>query len=48
MEATMSGFKQLFGNDNPLLVEVRNMGLNLVDHAPVIKRLFIKQAAGRL
>ena len=48
MEATMSGFKQLFGNDNPLLVEVRNMGLNLVDHAPAIKRLFIKQAAGRL
>ena len=48
MEATMTAFKQLFGNDNPLLVEVRNTGLNLVDHAPVIKQLFTKQALGKL
>ncbi len=48
MEATMTGFKHLFGNDNPLLAELRNVGLNLVDHAPAIKRLFTKQAVGRL
>ena len=48
MEATMTGFKQLFGNDNPLLTEIRNTGLNLVDHAPAVKQLFIKQALGQL
>jgi 2-octaprenylphenol hydroxylase len=46
MEATMTGFKQLFGNDNPLLAEIRNIGLNLVDHAGPIKQLLIKQALG--
>jgi 2-octaprenylphenol hydroxylase len=46
MEATMTGFKHLFGNDNPLLAEVRNIGLNLVDHAGPIKQLFINQALG--
>jgi len=48
METTMTGFKQLFGNDNPLLAEIRNMGLNLVDRAPVVKRLFTRQALGEL
>jgi 2-octaprenylphenol hydroxylase len=48
MEATMTGFKQLFGNDNPLLAEIRNMGLNLVDRAPVVKQLFTRQALGKL
>ena len=48
MEATMTGFKRLFGNENPLLAEIRNAGLNLVDHAPALKRLFTKQAVGRL
>jgi 2-octaprenylphenol hydroxylase len=46
MEAAMTGFKHLFGNDNPLLSEVRNTGLNLVDHAGPIKQLFINQALG--
>ena len=48
MESTMTGFKHLFGNENPLVTEVRNIGLNLVDHAPAIKQLFIKQAVGKL
>lgn len=48
MEATMTVFKQLFGNDNPFLTEIRNIGLNLVDHAPVIKNLFSRQAIGKL
>ena len=46
METTMTAFKHLFGNDNPALVEVRNIGLNLVDHAGPIKQLFINQALG--
>jgi 2-octaprenylphenol hydroxylase len=46
MEASMTGFKHLFGNDNPLLAEARNMGLNLVDHLGPIKQLFINQALG--
>ena len=46
MEATMSGFKYLFGNNNSLFTEIRNLGLNLVDHADPVKQLFIKQALG--
>ena len=48
MEATMTAFKHLFGNDNPWLAEIRNLGLNLVDHAPLVKQVFIKQALGKL
>ena len=46
METTMTGFKYLFGSDNPVLTEMRNIGLNLVDHAGSVKQLFIKQALG--
>jgi 2-polyprenyl-6-methoxyphenol hydroxylase-like FAD-dependent oxidoreductase len=42
----MTGFKYLFGSDNPVLTEMRNIGLNLVDHAGSVKQLFIKQALG--
>ena len=48
METTMTGFKHLFGNDNPFLAEIRNMGLNLVDHADPVKQVFIRQALGEL
>ena len=48
MEATMTGFKQLFGNDNPLLAELRNTGLTLVDRLPVVKQFFTRQALGKL
>ncbi len=47
MEATMTGFKYLFGNENPLLAEIRNIGLNVVDHAGPIKQVFINQALGK-
>ncbi len=47
MEATMTGFKHLFGNDNPFLTEIRNIGLNVADHTGPIKQLFINQALGR-
>jgi len=46
MEATMTGFKHLFGNDNPFLTEIRNIGLNVADHAGPIKQMLINQALG--
>lgn len=46
MELSMTGFKQLFGNDNALLAEIRNAGLTLVDHLPALKYRLIKQALG--
>ena len=48
METAMTGFKYLFGNTDPLLTEMRNMGLNLVDRAGPVKQLFIRQALGGL
>ena len=48
MEATMTGFKYLFGNNNPFLAELRNMGLNLVDKADPVKQVFIRQALGEI
>jgi len=46
METTMTGFKYLFGNHNPFLTEIRNIGLNVVDHAGPIKQMLINQALG--
>ena len=44
MEASMTGFKTLFGENNAFLSEIRNAGLSLVDHVPALKYRFIKQA----
>jgi 2-octaprenylphenol hydroxylase len=46
MEASMTGFKELFGNKNSVLSEVRNAGLSLVDHLPALKYKIIQQAIG--
>jgi len=46
MEMSMTGFKELFGQDNAFLSEVRNAGLSLVDHLPALKYRIIKQALG--
>jgi 2-octaprenylphenol hydroxylase len=46
MELSMTGFKELFGQDNALLSEVRNAGLSLVDHLPALKYRIIRQALG--
>ena len=46
MEMSMTGFKELFGQDNALLSELRNAGLSLVDHLPAVKYRIIKQALG--
>jgi 2-octaprenylphenol hydroxylase len=46
MLTAMDLFKRLFGNRNPALVGARNLGLTAVEHLPVIKPLFMKQALG--
>lgn len=46
MEMSMTGFKELFGNDNAFLAELRNTGLSLVDHIPAMKYRIIRQALG--
>ena len=48
MEASMTSFKYLFGNNNPFLAELRNTGLNLIDHVAPVKQILIKQALGRI
>ncbi|HHJ36367.1 MAG TPA: FAD-dependent oxidoreductase [Gammaproteobacteria bacterium] len=46
MEVSMTGFKHLFGEANPVLSEIRNAGLSLVDHVPALKYRIIRQALG--
>ncbi len=46
MELSMSGFKELFGQKNVFLSEIRNAGLSLVDHIPALKYRIIQHALG--
>ncbi len=46
MIAGMEAFKRLFGNDNELLRQVRNMGLRVTNKLPVIKNQLIRHAMG--
>ena len=46
MELSMTGFKELFGREDPLLSEIRNAGLSLIDHLPALKYRIIRQALG--
>lgn len=46
MLAAMDGFKQLFGNDVPLLKWLRQRGLNLTDRLPFIKEFILQKAMG--
>jgi 2-octaprenylphenol hydroxylase len=46
MEASMSGFKMLFGNENPWLSTLRNAGLGLTDQIPLVKNQFMRHAMG--
>lgn len=46
MESSMSGFKTLFGNQDPLLAGLRNAGLNLVSQLPMVKNRLIQHALG--
>jgi len=46
METSMTGFKLLFGNENPWLSMLRNAGLGLTDQIPPLKYQLMKQAMG--
>jgi 2-octaprenylphenol hydroxylase len=46
METSMTGFKVLFGNENPLLSILRNAGLGLADQMPSLKYQLMKHAMG--
>ena len=46
MESSMTGFKTLFGNTNPVLVSLRNTGLLLADRITPIKDQFMRHAMG--
>ncbi len=44
--ATFDGINRLFASDATLLRSVRELGLGLVDRAPMLKRFFVTEAAG--
>lgn len=46
LAAATDFFNRLFSNDNPLLRLGRDIGLGLVNAAPVLRRGFIREAAG--
>ena len=46
MMYSMSGFKNLFSNDQAGLSVFRNVGLNLVDNAGMVKHKFMRHALG--
>lgn len=43
---SMGMFKQLFSNDSAWLAPLRNLGLDITDQLPPVKRLFMRQAMG--
>ena len=46
MMFSMSGFKNLFGNQNTIISKARNFGLNLVQKSGVIKSMLMARAMG--
>ena len=44
--AVMDGLNRLFSNDSAPLRTLRDLGLGLVDRAPSLKRLLVREAAG--
>jgi len=46
MMFSMSGFKNLFGNDNPLISKIRNFGLSLVQKSELVKASLMNRAMG--
>ncbi len=46
MMYSMSGFKNLFSNEQPALMLLRNSGLNLVDSLGIVKHKFMRHALG--
>ena len=46
MLSAMSGFKHLFGNELPVVTQMRNLGLSLTNRSTPMKNLFIRYAMG--
>lgn len=46
MLTTMTGFKSLFSNENPVLSTLRNSGLNITNSIPPVKNTIIRHAMG--
>ena len=46
MQSAMTGFKSLFGNNLPVLREIRNIGLNLTNQFTPMKNSLIRYAMG--
>lgn len=46
MMGVMDGFKRLFGNEQPLLRQARNLGLDITERLPLVKNLIMRQALG--
>jgi len=46
MMFSMSGFKNLFGNDDTLMTKIRNFGLNLVQKNDMAKNILMRRAMG--
>jgi 2-octaprenyl-6-methoxyphenol hydroxylase len=47
MAALTDGLNRLFANDNPIIRIARDIGLGVVNRLPAMKRLMMKEAAGR-
>lgn len=47
VQMAMDAFKHLFGNQNPALHLLRNLGLGLADHVPPLRRQFERVALGQ-
>ena len=46
MGVATDGLNRLFSNHSEVLRAVRDLGLGVVDRLPVLKRMFIREAAG--
>ncbi len=46
MQGSFDGLKRLFSNDQRLLAYLRNTGLSVIDHLPVVKNAFARKAMG--
>ena len=47
MLAAMSGFKELFAQNSPWIVQLRSQGLNLTNQLDCVKNLIMSYAIGR-
>jgi 2-octaprenylphenol hydroxylase len=46
MQSSFGGLKRLFSNEQVLLTQLRNTGLNVIDRVPAVKNAFVRKAMG--